>query len=94
MDAWSASYSTSNAPGNPLPTQSSFYRWRDGDLPTNLNDLFRWAAVLDIDPIALVRVPENDFTGFARALALKFSSFTLTGSLSTYIGQLIMPNHN
>jgi len=94
MDAWSARFSTSDAPGNPLPTQSSFYRWRDGDLPTNLNDLFRWAAVLDIDPIALIRVPENDFTGFARALALKFANFTLKGSLSAYIGQLIMPSHN
>jgi hypothetical protein len=93
MDEWSARYLESGAPGNPLPNKSSFYRWQDGGLPTNIHDLFRWASVLDVDPIALIQIPKNDFTSFARAVTLKFASFTLKGSLSKYIGQLFMPSH-
>lgn len=93
MDEWSARYLESNAPGNPLPNKSSFYRWQDGGLPTNVHDLFRWAAVLQVDPLALIQVPNNDFAGFARLVARKFSNFTLKGSIGKYIGQLFMPSH-
>jgi|GEM_PF-1770951 len=42
------------------PHRATIHRWTQGQMPRTKNDLLRLCSILDVDPMCLLRLPEDD----------------------------------
>lgn len=60
QDRWMRSPSQVDSPDAEVPHRSTMHRWSTGQVPRTADDLLRLCAVLDIDPLCLLTLPQTD----------------------------------
>lgn len=90
MEDWDERYG--DGTGEDVPARSSFFRWRKGALPRTDVELLKWAALLDLDPAALIEMPTSRFKAMVEAVAAKFAFGRLDKAFDAYVGRMITPS--
>ncbi len=68
QDAWYHRYCNPDDSSPNPPHRSTIDRWKNGWVPRTAENVLRLSGLLDIDPMALFEIPENNLAGFVQRL--------------------------
>ena len=63
QDLWVARDTSQRGAAGQAPHRSTMHRWTQGQMPRTAGDLLRLCGILDVDPLALLRLPPSEETG-------------------------------
>lgn len=68
QDAWDAAFNDGGDNETSAPDRSTIYRWRRGKWPGGKIDLLRLSSLLDVDPLCLLGITDENAAGALRTL--------------------------